>query len=60
MMKVAQKIDEQIEKMPAGVTASAVTATPVKSYVEVDESNYKLLGILDSMKDLNNILLNHY
>ena len=53
--QIPRKIKIASQSKRIYVTAGAVTATPVKSYVEVEESNYKLLGILDSMKDLNNI-----
>lgn len=47
------KIASQSKRIYA--TAGAMTASPVKSYVEVNEGNYKLLEFLDSLKDLNNI-----
>lgn len=53
--QIPRKIKIASQSKRIYVTAGAVTATPVKSYVEVDESNYQLLGILDSIKDLNNI-----
>ena len=37
------------------VNKGTIKATPVKSYVEVTESNYNLLGLLDAIKDLNKI-----
>jgi Family of unknown function (DUF6088) len=37
------------------VNKGTIKAKPVKSYVEVTESNYYLLGLLDAIKDLNKI-----
>ncbi len=37
------------------VNTGAIEATPVKSYVEVTEDNYRLLGLLDAIKDLKKI-----
>ncbi len=37
------------------VQAGAIKALPVKSYVEVTDANYTLLGLLDAFKDLNSI-----
>lgn len=34
------------------INTGAIKATPVKSYVEVTDENYELLGFLDAMKDL--------
>jgi hypothetical protein len=34
------------------INRGAVKATPVKSYAEVTDDNYQLLGFLDAMKDL--------
>jgi hypothetical protein len=35
------------------INTGAIKATPVKSYAEVTDENYGLLGFLDAMKDLN-------
>jgi len=37
------------------ISTKNVKATPVKSYVDVTDSNYKLLQILDALKDFKNI-----
>ena len=37
------------------INRGTVKATPVKSYVDVSEENYKLLGLLDALKDLKQI-----
>lgn len=37
------------------VNAGAVKATAVKSYVDVTDDNYQMLGFLDAMKDLKQI-----
>lgn len=37
------------------INAGAIKATPVKSYVDVTEENYQMLGFLDAMKDLKRI-----
>jgi hypothetical protein len=37
------------------INKGTIKAKPVKSYVEVTESNYNLLGLLDAIKDLNKI-----
>lgn len=37
------------------INSGAIKATPVKSYSEVTDNNYQLLGFLDAMKDLNSI-----
>ena len=34
------------------ISTGAIKATPVKSYADVTDSNYELLGFLDAMKDL--------
>ncbi len=34
------------------INTGAIKATPVKSYAEVTDENYELLGFLDAMKDL--------
>ena len=34
------------------INTGAIKATPVKSYAEVTDKNYELLGFLDAMKDL--------
>lgn len=47
------KIASQSKRIYA--TVGAMTASPAKSYVQVNESNYELLGFLDSLKDLNSI-----
>lgn len=38
------------------VTIGKMTIKPAKSYVDVTNENYYLLGILDAIKDFNNIL----
>lgn len=37
------------------VNRGTVKATPVKSYVDVTEDNYRMLGLLDTLKDLKDI-----
>ena len=37
------------------IQSGTVKATPVKSYVEVTDLNYKFLGLLDALKDVNKI-----
>ena len=37
------------------VSTGAIKATPVKSYTEVTDNNYQLLGFLDAMKDFKKI-----
>ena len=37
------------------INTGALKATPVKSYVDVTEQNYQMLGFLDAMKDLKQI-----
>lgn len=37
------------------INKGTVKAKPAKSYVEVTDSNYYLLGLLDALKDFNNI-----
>lgn len=37
------------------VNRQSIKAKPVKAYAEVTESNYRLLGYLDALKDWNNI-----
>lgn len=37
------------------INAGGLVATPVKSYVEVNNANFQLLGLLDAIKDFNNI-----
>src|SRR5690625_615673 len=37
------------------VNNQKVSAKPVKSYVDVTEQNYQLLGLLDALKDFDNI-----
>ncbi|WP_375447203.1 DUF6088 family protein [uncultured Fibrella sp.] len=37
------------------INTGALKATPVKSYVDVTEENYQMLGFLDAMKDLKRI-----
>lgn len=37
------------------INTAQIKATPVKSYADVTEENYQLLGFLDAMKDLNYI-----
>jgi hypothetical protein len=37
------------------INKGAVKAKPAKSYVEVTDGNYYLLGLLDALKDFNNI-----
>lgn len=37
------------------VNTGAIKAKPVKSYVEVTDKNYRILGFLDAMKDLKTI-----
>jgi len=34
------------------INTGALNASPVKSYADVDDANYQLLGFLDAMKDL--------
>lgn len=37
------------------INRGRIKAKPVKSYAPVTEKNYRMLGFLDAMKDLNNI-----
>ncbi|MEZ0542539.1 DUF6088 family protein [Fibrella arboris] len=37
------------------INTGAIKATPVKSYVDVTEDNYQMLGFLDAIKDLKQI-----
>lgn len=37
------------------VNRGTVKATPVKSYVDVTDDNYRMLGLLDALKDLKDI-----
>ncbi len=37
------------------VNRGTVKATPVKSYVDVTDDNYQMLGVLDALKDLKDI-----
>ncbi len=37
------------------VNTGAIKAKPVKSYIEVTDQNYQILGVLDAMKDLKTI-----
>lgn len=37
------------------ISTGALKATPIKSYVDVTEDNYQMLGFLDAMKDLKHI-----
>ena len=37
------------------VNTGAIKATPVKSYADVTDDNYQLLGFLDALKDLKTI-----
>ena len=37
------------------INTGAIKATPVKSYADVTDENYQLLGFLDAMKDLKTI-----
>lgn len=37
------------------INTGALKATPVKSYAEVTDQNYRLLGFLDAIKDIKNI-----
>lgn len=37
------------------ITAEAIQASAVKSYVDVSDDNYQLLGLLDALKDLKQI-----
>ena len=37
------------------INTGAIKATPVKSYAEVTDENYELLGFLDAMKDIKTI-----
>lgn len=47
------KISSRIKRIT--VANENVTATPVKSYVDVTDSNYYLLGLLDALKDFKQI-----
>lgn len=37
------------------ISTGALKATPIKSYVDVTEDNYQMLGFLDAMKDFKHI-----
>lgn len=53
--QVASKIKIASRGRRIYVQAGNIKATPVKSYVEVTNTNYQKLGFLDALKDINKV-----
>lgn len=53
--QVPSKIKIASRDKRVSISRGALKASPVKSYVDVTDKNYYLLGILDALKDFNKI-----
>src|SRR5699024_9147772 len=51
--QVSSKIKIASRDKRISISRGALKASPVKSYVDVTDENYYLLGILDALKDFN-------